>query len=129
MEIIRQRERIEKQERGRDYLIIGSRGAGYRFRALDDEGNVVPEQLNEAARENYEHCLQGVADGSIRDEGVTVHEWAYIRPAAGRCRCGEEVELSDAMTNECKCGRLYNGSGQELRPRSEWEEDDDDEWD
>lgn len=30
-------------------------------------------------------------------------------------RCGEDVELSDALTNNCPhCGSLYNGFGQKL---------------
>lgn len=41
----------------------------------------------------------------------------------GKCTCGEFVPLSN-FTNECEgCGRLYNSSGQSLRPVSEWEED------
>jgi len=45
-------------------------------------------------------------------------------PPEGKCHCGSIVVLYDCMTNECeKCGTLYNGSGTELRPMNEWEED------
>lgn len=46
-------------------------------------------------------------------------------PPIGLCECGTEVELDDAMTNECpNCHALYNGSGQQLVDPSLWEEDD-----
>lgn len=46
-----------------------------------------------------------------------------VAPAVLRCDCRGEVELWDPMTNACdRCGRLYNGSGQALRPEDEWEE-------
>ena len=45
------------------------------------------------------------------------------RAVSGTCHCGEIVELGH-FTCECDaCGQLYNWCGQELRPRSEWEED------
>jgi len=41
----------------------------------------------------------------------------------GDCICGAIVDLADPMTNECSCcGRLYNGSGQQLRDPSQWQE-------
>ena len=48
-----------------------------------------------------------------------------------RCHCGSGVSLNNAMyppdyAAACeKCGQLFNLSGQELRPRDEWEPDDD----
>lgn len=39
------------------------------------------------------------------------------------CDCGTTVYLDDSLTNECPtCGQLYNGFGQELAPRDEWDE-------
>ena len=44
-------------------------------------------------------------------------------PALGQCSCGEEVLLS-GFTNTCdQCGKDYNLSGQELAPRSQWDEE------
>lgn len=36
------------------------------------------------------------------------------------CSCGERVYLQDPFTNQCVCGKEYNGFGQELAPRSQW---------
>jgi hypothetical protein len=38
------------------------------------------------------------------------------------CHCKKVVTLYDALTNQCECGQLYNGFGQKLRPKDEWEE-------
>ena len=40
--------------------------------------------------------------------------------AEGDCPCGRHLILSDPWENDCPCGRLYNGAGQELRPKSQW---------
>lgn len=47
--------------------------------------------------------------------------------STGECLCGEQIDMilnRDAYdTIECPtCNRLYNSSGQELRPRDQWEE-------
>lgn len=52
----------------------------------------------------------------------------YFVPATYLCDCGYVLELYDPLTNECECGRLYNGGGQSLRPESEWEEQYDEEY-
>lgn len=44
-------------------------------------------------------------------------------PAEGECTCGRTVVLDDPMTNECGCGRFYNGSGQALAHPSQWGEE------
>ena len=42
----------------------------------------------------------------------------------GTCTCGRRItiEYDDGMGYDCECGRIYNLGGQELRPRSQWEE-------
>jgi hypothetical protein len=40
-----------------------------------------------------------------------------------RCDCGQEVWLYSVWSNECDCGLCYNGSGQQLAPRSQWGEE------
>lgn len=41
------------------------------------------------------------------------------------CSCGTTVYLDNSLTNDCEgCGKLYNGSGQELAPPEEWDEED-----
>lgn len=40
-----------------------------------------------------------------------------------RCSCGCELLLDSGWSNECHCGREYNGGGQLLAPRSQWGEE------
>jgi hypothetical protein len=41
-----------------------------------------------------------------------------------RCDCTAEVHCDNAWANECeRCEREYNGSGQQLAPRSQWGEE------
>jgi hypothetical protein len=39
------------------------------------------------------------------------------------CECGDYVYLIN-HTNQCECGKLYNGFGQELADPSKWDEED-----
>jgi len=40
------------------------------------------------------------------------------------CKCGQVFTILNWFEEECpKCGRLYNGAGQELAPRSQWGEE------
>jgi hypothetical protein len=56
-------------------------------------------------------------------EAVFPYGGRMKNPKTIKCHCGSEVELTDALTNECDgCGQLYNGGGQQLRPVEEWEE-------
>lgn len=51
------------------------------------------------------------------------HQAMMSRSTFITCDCGATVYLG-GFTNECDgCGKLYNSFGNELRPRSEWEED------
>lgn len=47
-----------------------------------------------------------------------------VERVQGRCTCGRVivVEYDEGDGFDCECGRIYNLGGQELRPRSEWEE-------
>jgi DNA polymerase II large subunit len=39
-----------------------------------------------------------------------------VTRTVARCKCGEEILLSDPMDNDCDaCGRIYNMSGQQVR--------------
>ena len=40
-----------------------------------------------------------------------------------QCDCGAHLTLHDSWSNECNCGTEYNGSGQQLAPRSQWGEE------
>ena len=44
---------------------------------------------------------------------------SFIRPASGRCGCGQQVVLDEVWANACEaCGRAYDGDGVELANRS-----------
>ena len=40
-----------------------------------------------------------------------------------RCHCGRAVDCDSGWSNACDCGTEYNGSGQQLAPRSQWGEE------
>jgi hypothetical protein len=104
-------------------LVFGWRkdhGASYSF-PCDELGHVDEMHLAHSARENLLRCRAKIYD--VYDGQVECWESHYYEPAEGRCRCGRIVRLDDAMTNTCECGREYNGSGQELAPRSQWGEE------
>jgi hypothetical protein len=50
-------------------------------------------------------------------------KWTETIPAVIECvACGSPVELIDQWASSCpKCGTEYNGCGQRLAPRSQWE--------
>lgn len=84
----------------------------------DKDGNLFP--LEPAAQKNYEDCLNGTR-GYV---STGMKHWVQysFQPPVGKCSCGEVMELYHPATNECpKCGNLYNGFGQDLAPRSQWE--------
>ena len=65
-------------------------------------------------------------------ESVTEHS-EYECPVCGsenvanicsvKCDCGRKVYLQ-GFTNECPCGRRYNGFGQQLAPVGQWDPED-----
>lgn len=95
---------------------------GFRF-PCDEKGNVNVDALAPEARCNYEKCLANTHDKPVVNEGVVVWVSRYKTPAKIRCDCGSPLELVDSMTNECGCGRFYNGSGQALSHPSQWGEE------
>lgn len=97
----------------------GERDWGFSF-PCDENGNL--KDLPEAARENYARCLSNTHDRKVVPRGVI--SWTReCQPALLRCDCGKELELSDSMTNHCGCGRLFNGSGQQLCDPRLWGEE------
>ena len=54
--------------------------------------------------------------------GTNILAYAEYDPATGQkesathilCDCGRDLELWDSNNNECDCGRLYNGGGQQV---------------
>lgn len=97
-------------------------GAGFSF-DCDKDGNIDVAAMNPAARENYEACLSGFAQGeAVHATGVADFSYTYTGPLILGCSCGREVAL-DGFTNTCECGRDYNSSGMLLASRSQWGEE------
>lgn len=93
---------------------------GFSF-PCDENGNVL--ELNPYAEANYQKCISG--------EITTIkpaHVVSFVRvnriPKVCKCTCGHPIEMdidSEGLVY-CGCGSTYNGAGQSIRPRSEWEE-------
>lgn len=86
----------------------------------DADGVVV---ITDDNRANYEYCLKNsgttITDCGIHDRSRWIRKASY-----GTCDCGRIVRLRGDYGNgiDCDCGRIYNMSGQELAPRSQWDE-------
>ena len=115
MEIIRRSECRVIKRHFVDYHEGTIQPATLRFTfELDSQG--VPILTNPAARFNYDWCVKATKMvPELRD-----FDDIERRPMAIRCECGSELELYDPMTNECGCGRFFNGSGQALSHPSNW---------
>lgn len=114
-----------KPERHEEYRLSfeypNQPGCGFSFEC-DINGNIDTHSMNPAALENLAGCLFGV----IPVIYVGVEDWSkiYQDPPEGKCDCGRTVYLTYDYGHgiDCDCGRIYNTSGQELAPRSQWEE-------
>jgi hypothetical protein len=96
-------------------------GGGFAFECNKD-GSIDIESMNPGALENLAKCLFGIYDVSL--EGIIDYSRLISNDPYGKCDCGETVYLSYDYGHgiDCRCGRIYNTSGQELAPRSQWEE-------
>lgn len=92
-----------------NFYYHGTQG-GYGF-PCDQFGTVDESILEPLARENYYKCL---ADGSRRLRRFIQSGWTneWIAGQA-HCPCGDIAALENSE-NECRCGRLYDRSGQRL---------------
>jgi hypothetical protein len=101
---------------------------GFSF-ACDPDGTVAAHRLVPCARDNYNACLTGVANGrEVVDCGVRCDETWVRDPAVGECNhCSAHVVLYGS-TNTCECGSEYNSAGQELSPRECWGEETGEHW-
>jgi hypothetical protein len=101
---------------------VGDRGSGFSF-PCDRAGNIT-QPLSAAAARNYAQCLENSHErGSVVCRGVCSEENSYRTPLVIECGCSKPLTLADSMTNECRCGRFYNGSGQLLSHPSQWGEE------
>ena len=120
MEIIEKSKMVRVESYSYEYEWDNEKGAGFSF-PCDKEGNIKRSKMYPEGLANLKDCQRGIE--GLTDKGVRDDSYSYRQNAVGCCECGNTVELYDPLTNECgKCGRLYNMSGQELAPRSQWEE-------
>jgi hypothetical protein len=77
---------------------------------------------NPAMIENLAACIFGIYD--VDFEGIMDESFQYHNPDTGICDCGETVYLENDYGHgiDCNCGRIYSQWGQELAPRSQWED-------
>lgn len=125
IKIIREAYREEVYERFLEYPKLGTLQTVW---IPVDENNQLLAGCADLLKENYERIKSGelkVGEPILRRIGYTIKH-----PEVRECKCGDELEMnydSDGITF-CHCGRSYNPAGQELRPRSEWEERYDDDY-
>lgn len=120
-EFIRRRERIKKIEYYLEYPVLDTPGAFW-APPCDEKGNVLEAQLAEPALKEWQRVQECERKGEPTGYGepyVQKRDASYWEPAVIRCACGRECTLW-GMENDCDCGRIYNGFGQEYRPREEW---------
>ncbi len=124
MEIVQERWTEHLESFSLHYEWDDDPGAGFGFEC-DSQGHVDIENLNPAARENYESCLRGVVRGEkVHFVKIFHDQWTYNHPRVIRCTCGEEVVLYNHFTNTCdKCDRDFDGYGHGLAPRPQWGEE------
>lgn len=117
MNIIRESELVQVENYGLSFEWKDEPGAGFSF-SCTKEGELIVAEMSPLAHDNYVKCMSG--EYPVVFQGVKNYYHSYFQPAIGRCECGKEIVLARSFTNECTCGRLYNGFGQLLAPRSQW---------
>lgn len=128
-EFIKERKYVALTRYAHDFEDLTEPGAGYSF-DCDAFGNLTSD-LDPCALGNYNMLMSAMKDNRATLGEVTylykgIKSWdaSYWEPAVIRCRCGEELTLYSSWANECEvCHLEYNGSGQELAPRTQWGEE------
>lgn len=124
LEITKPRQLVHIAEFKLSYSWKSDPGAGFGFNCTA-EGERIPHPGSD---HNYALCLAEVAKGKqskIKFNGIMDLSRDYWEPAEGKCKCGATVYLEGDYGHgiDCDgCERIYNMSGQELAPRSQWEE-------
>lgn len=127
--IVTRRERVTKTNHHVSFSSVACPGAGYSFDCTED-GAITGDEYR-TAEQRQAQIQELIKDPGYLGPFRTTSTHSYVEPGVGRCECGCEVVLSDALDNECeRCHRWYNMSGQEVtNPHSAWgramrEEDD-----
>jgi hypothetical protein len=110
-------ERIFTVTYGMFYELKERPNSGYSFDCTKD-GELLSEPLPEVAA----HLIAEAH--KYHAPQVVEYESSYREPAHGKCVCGRTVYLERDYGHgiDCDCGRIYNSSGQELAPRSQWDD-------
>ena len=121
--IISPRHYVERKEKRIEFDLIGDESSGCTFPA-DDWFNPVFERGNDAARKNYEMCVNLVG---IRYYGPfeRTYDFSYMSDAVAECECGKQIVLFDQYmgASQCPyCGKWHNMFGQTLIPPECWED-------
>lgn len=119
LEILKRREHVETIEYTLEYNRIGCSG-GYSF-PCDKDGNFFDNPSNPAMKVSYNEVK---VDPNYTFKCISKNRYSHIEPAVGKCKCGRTVYLDYDYGHgiDCDCGRIYNMSGQELAPRSQWDD-------
>ena len=123
IQILSERESVEKIVYYHSYEWVDTPGAGFSFEC--DEDGTVSESLRDLAKSNLDMCLKGHDEDGRRiiSKGVQKHIFIDVESRVGLCVCGSEVFL-ESFTNSCdQCHRLYNRSGYDLTDPSGWGEE------
>jgi hypothetical protein len=123
MKIINERHKETAIDYSADYKWPDVAGwAGFSF-PCDENGNVYTDFNNEAARKNYQSCIDGTY--AVVFDGVRKNVHSWWEPAVGICDCGEEIQLVDDYmgATECdKCKQWFLLDGTPINPPEMWEE-------
>lgn len=119
---ITRRELVEVYSYAHSFRWADDPDSGFSFDCLEN-GEIID---NPNSRENLWMCLFNLFERPVVYEGIVERYHSFWGPASGRCDCGRTVWLEHEYHGiDCGCGRIYSSSGQELAPRSQWE----DRWD
>lgn len=109
--IISQGQIVESKAYDLDFNLIANPTSGYSF-DCNEKGEVDTDAFNPDQQMSW-------ADAHNRDKyhpgRVRTCINRYYEPTVIECDCGAHLSLSDPMTNDCKCGRAYNSSGQQVK--------------
>lgn len=121
IKIIKERTPVKFRDHRIEFRYKDDPEAGFSFPATV-YGDPDFSQMGQEMLANYEACL---TDKRLTEGEFETHEWTYMEPALGLCKCGQEVVLDGDYQGavSCECGRWYNLFGQELRDPAHWEED------
>ena len=113
-------QRVQVHSYAHDFRYKEMPSAGFSVTCTED-GTILGDEYHNA-EERTQQYNERKDDPTLEYRGITHYQHSYWEPATMRCSCGRVLSLSDPLDNECECGKLYNSSGQGLRPREEWEE-------